>query len=484
MGPPKKGISEQMGVEGGATGVIAGRYSLDSVVGRGGMGVVWRGEDQVLGRDVAVKRIGMVPGGVTPDQARAEREARLAASLDNSHVVTVFDLVDEGEEQWLVMEYVDGATLTELVQRHGPLDPDDAARLLAQAADALAAAHRAGIVHRDVKPSNVLVTPTGQVKITDFGIARGSTDATLTQTGLMSGSPAYLAPEVASGKSASPASDVWSLGATLFHAVTGAPPYDATGNLVATLYRIVHEDPPRPRDPGWLAPAFEATMTQDPAARWTMAEVRDFLTTRKLPVSAEDATRVEPAPRDPAPPTVIQDAPRRERPTGRRAPWAWLAVAAVLAVALLGWFALSRSDDPGTTAQQHPSKTASPEKASTSPKESHSPSASPSPSKAVPTAAAMRSFVVDYLATVTRDPAQAWPRLTPQFQEASGGFDAYNGFWSTIASAHPRDIVADPAGHSVSYTVDYRKSDGSRSTSHVTLRLTGGDGNLRIAGES
>ena len=469
--------------------MIAGRYSLDSVVGRGGMGVVWRGEDQVLGRDVAVKRVGMTPGGVTADLARAEREARLAASLDHSHVVTVFDLVDEGDEQWLVMEYVEGTTLTELVHRQGRLDPDEAARLLAQAADALTAAHRAGIVHRDVKPSNVLVTPAGQVKITDFGIARGSTDATLTQTGLMSGSPAYLAPEVASGSSATQASDVWSLGATLFHAVTGAPPYDATGNLVATLYRIVHEDPPRPRDPGWLAPAFEATMTKDPSARWTMAQVRDFLTTRKVPVETADTTRVEPAPRDlTPPPTVILDAPRQEQATQRRTDhrvlWVVLTVVAVLAAALLGWFALSRSDDPGTTAQQHPSKTASPEKASTSPTASNSPSASPSPSKAVPTAAAMRSFVVDYLATVTRDPAQAWPRLTPQFQASSGGFDAYRGFWSTISAAHPRDIVADPAGHSVSYTVDYTRDDGSRTTNRVTLRLVGGSDDLRIAGES
>lgn len=466
--------------------MIAGRYSLDTVVGRGGMGVVWRGEDQVLGRDVAVKRIGMTPGaGATADLARAEREARLAASLDHSHVVTVFDLVDEGDEQWLVMEYVDGATLTELVRRHGPLDPDSAARLLSQAADALAAAHRAGIVHRDVKPSNLLVTPAGQVKITDFGIARGSTDTTLTQTGLMSGSPAYLAPEVASGSSASPASDVWSLGATLFHAVTGAPPYESTGNLLATLYRIVNDDPPRPADAGWLGPVFEATMTKDPAARWTMAEVRDFLVTRRLPFGPA-AVGARPAYDEPA--TVsLEPPPTRRAGALPRLLGAGAVAAAVVAAALLAFFLLGRGDDNGTAAQQRAAGTSSSHRPTT-PGGSQSGSRSPSPSSpsaaGQPTAAQMRAFVVDYLATVSADPGQGWPLLTPQFQAESGGFSAYRGFWSRIRTARAHDIVADPRGHSVSYAVDYAMTDGSTSSGQVTLRLTGSGDALRIAGES
>ena len=219
---------------------IAGRYTLDREVGRGGMGAVWLGTDLVLGRQVAVKRLGLAPGVGTPDLERAEREARLAARLNHPHVVAVFDLVVEGAEHWLVMEYVEGRTLSELVRQDGALPPDEAAPLLRQAAAALAAAHEAGIVHRDVKPSNMLVTAEGRVKLSDFGIARAEADASLTQTGLVTGSPSYLAPEVASGQLATAAADVWSLGATAFHALAGNPPYEVGDNLMGALYRILH----------------------------------------------------------------------------------------------------------------------------------------------------------------------------------------------------------------------------------------------------
>ena len=194
--------------------MIAGRYTLDREIGRGGMGAVWSGTDQTLGRTVALKRIGVAPGGGSPDVRRAEREARLAARLNHPHVVAVFDLVDEADsgQQWMVMEHVDGTDLSAIVRAQGALPPDQVAPILAQVADALAAAHTAGIVHRDVKPSNILVAPDGNVKLTDFGIARMEADAALTQTGLVTGSPAYLAPEVASGQPATEASDVWSLG--------------------------------------------------------------------------------------------------------------------------------------------------------------------------------------------------------------------------------------------------------------------------------
>ncbi len=241
------------------------------------MGAVWLARDETLGRDVAIKRIGTAPGGESADLARAEREARLAARLNHPHVVAVFDLITEGAR----------ALAGDGVRRRGdPVRPGGARRrahagpglpLIRQAADALAAAHAAGIVHRDVKPSNILVTQDGQVKLSDFGIARAEADASLTQTGLVTGSPAYLAPEVASGQMATTASDVWSLGATLFHALAGRPPYEVGDNLMGALYRIVHEEPPRLAEAGWLAPLLEATMTRDPEHRWTMQRVRDAL---------------------------------------------------------------------------------------------------------------------------------------------------------------------------------------------------------------
>ena len=257
--------------------MIAGRYSLTREIGRGGMGAVWLGRDELLGRDVALKRLGGSPGAGNPDFERAEREAKLAARLNHPHVVAVFDLVDDGDEQWLVMEHVDGLNLSALVKRDGPLTVDQAALVIRQAAEALAEAHAAGIVHRDVKPSNILVTPTGQVKLTDFGIARAEADASLTQTGLVTGSPAYLAPEVATGRTATDASDVWALGATLFHALEGGPPYDTDDNVLGTMYKIVNEDPPRPTNAGWLAPLMLATMAKDPADRWSMQHVQQFL---------------------------------------------------------------------------------------------------------------------------------------------------------------------------------------------------------------
>ncbi|HEY0952797.1 serine/threonine-protein kinase, partial [Nocardioides sp.] len=280
--------------------MIAGRYTLEREVGRGGMGAVWLGVDQVLGRQVALKRVGMAPGVATPDLARAEREARLAARLNHPHVVAVYDLVLEGDEQWLVMEYVEGSTLAELVRRDGAMTPDQAAAVLGQAADALAAAHAAGIVHRDVKPSNILVGPDGQVKLSDFGIARAEADATLTQTGLVTGSPAYLSPEVASGEQATDASDVWSLGATLFHALAGHPPYEVGDNVLGALYRIVHEEPPRLPDAGWLSPLLLATMSRDPRDRWSMARVRDVLAAGSSAPLPAGAPGEPPAP-DPAP---------------------------------------------------------------------------------------------------------------------------------------------------------------------------------------
>ena len=465
--------------------MIAGRYTLDREIGRGGMGAVWLARDEVLGRDVAIKRIGAAPGGTSPDLERAEREARLAARLNHPHVVAVFDLVTEESEQWLVMEYVSGVTLAELVRRDGALTPDEASPLLGQAADALAAAHSAGIVHRDVKPSNMLVTSDGQVKLSDFGIARAEADASLTQTGLVTGSPAYLAPEVASGEQATAASDVWSLGATLYHALDGRPPYEVGDNLMGALYRIVHDDPPRLANAGWLAPLLEKTMTRARDERWSMAQVRDFLhagptgTTihpAPTPVPAPDPTRTEVF-AQPVPPVDPQPAPSAApRRRGPAVP-VLVAIAAVLLLGIIIWAVVATR--PGPVAQDDP-----PPGEPTGEKSSEEPSADPSPGEA-PTAAGMESFMEDYLATAPSDPETAFRMLTPEFQQASGGIDGYRGFWDTIATADLLAFSADPAALTVSYTVEYRRDgEDAKITDDVSLALVYQEGTYKIAGES
>ena len=222
---------------------------------------------------MALKRIGLLPGADSTDLARAEREARLSARLNHAHVVGVFDVVTdpESDARWLVMEYVDGLNLGQLVQMQGRLSPDEAGPLLWQATDALVAAEESGIVHRDVKPSNILVDRNGRVKLTDFGIARISTDPALTQTGMVTGSPAYLAPEVATGGRGDEAADVWSLGATAFHVLAGRPPYEVGDHVLGALYRIVNEEPPRLDDAGWMTPLLEGTMvrTRHGAGPWS-----------------------------------------------------------------------------------------------------------------------------------------------------------------------------------------------------------------------
>src|SRR3954452_14246933 len=256
---------------------IGRRYTLQRQIGHGGMGAVWLAVDEVLGREVAVKRVGLFPGGSSPDLMRAQREAKLAASLNHPHVVSVFDFLTEGEQQWLVMEYVEGTNLAKLAENERGLPPAEAADVVGQVAEALAAAHSAGVVHRDVKPSNVLVNAAKNAKLADFGIARARADSTMTASGMVTGTPAYLAPEVASGTTATEASDVWSLGATLYHTLTGRPPYDLGDNVLAAMYRIVHDEPPRLPELGWPAGLLETTLARDPAARWPMARVRDPL---------------------------------------------------------------------------------------------------------------------------------------------------------------------------------------------------------------
>ncbi len=430
--------------------------------------------------------------------------------LNHEHVVVVFDLVQERDEHWLVMEYVESESLAERVDRLGALPPDEAAGLVRQAAIALAAAHAAGIVHRDVKPSNLLVTPEGTVKLSDFGIARLESDSVLTQTGLVVGSPAFLAPEVAGGAPATTASDMWSLGATVFHAVEGHPPFPSDGNLMGLMYRIVHEEPPRAEHAGWLAPLIEHLMLRDPAGRWDATRVRAFLdagpdqatATRTMPAVAAVPA---PAPVEPALPAeqpVAEPEPAPPAADDRGARRTWLIVAAaVLAVALVAVAAvlLTRGDENPTSpaAGSTPSKSPSSSPSSSpsrepvgdadrvpreSPSESpsDSPSESPSPSG---NAEAMSSFVGDYLATAPEDPRATFDQLTRKFQRESGGYGGYKNFWDTIETATPSNVEADGEAMTVSYDVSYRLHDGSRREGSTTLVLVPNGDSYLIDGE-
>ncbi|MGF7238369.1 MAG: serine/threonine-protein kinase, partial [Frankia sp.] len=199
-------------------------------MGRGGAGVVWRGEDELLQRPVAVKEILVPLAGAQKDRdairARVLREARALARLHSSAIVTVFDVVEDASRHWIIMELVDAESLGEAIRADGPLHPARVAAIGLALSEALGAAHSAGVLHRDVKPGNVLLGRDGRVRLTDFGIAATEGDATLTGTGALVGSPAYIAPERVRGSSGTPASDLWGLAATLYAAVEGHPPFE------------------------------------------------------------------------------------------------------------------------------------------------------------------------------------------------------------------------------------------------------------------
>ena len=456
--------------------MIAGRYALLREVGRGGMGAVWLGHDEVLGRDVAMKQIGLVPGIDSPDLQRAAREAKLAASVNHPHIVAVYDLVHEDGRQWLVMEYVEGTDLGTYVRDHGALTVERSAQIVAQAADALAAAHAIGITHRDVKPSNIMLDEKGSAKITDFGIARAEQDAQLTQTGLLTGSPAYLAPEVASGRLALASADVWSLGATLFHMLEGRPPYDAKENVLGTLFEIVNDVPPRPRESGWLAPLVEGTLAKDPADRWTMAQVREFAArgTRPAPpgVGGHRSAAHPPSERTTTlPPLAPAPARHRSRPGVTTTLVGIAALALLLTLGLIWWL----NHDPGPTAAPTPSDTSATSTTSQS-------SATTPPSTDMD-ADAMRTFVEQYLALVVKNPNRSWKLLTPTFQEASGGKKAYRDFWRDFEKATLSDLEADPATGEVHYHVAYVDREGGGFSDDPVLTLTRQDGRLLIAAE-
>ncbi|WP_327738499.1 protein kinase [Streptomyces nojiriensis] len=340
-----------MGTEGANARLIAGRYRLDAKLGRGGMGIVWRATDQLLGRNVAVKEVALDPA-LSEEEARHQRErtlreARAAAQLKHPHIIVVHDIVEDGELPYIVMELVEGGSLADRLSRTGPVDVAEAARIGIALVGALRTAHAAGVLHRDIKPANVLLeTPGGRPVLTDFGIAQVSGATTLTTTGSFVGSPEYTAPERMSGQTpAGPEADLWSLGALLCAALSGASPFrrDSLGGI---LHAVVFDEIRPPEACGPLLPVVRGLLERDPAGRLDAERAEQMLRSCAQTAAQYTPTQVAPVPQGPTRPgpapvsaptpvAAAVPAPRPERAPGKRRPGAAL-IAGLLVAAIAG----------------------------------------------------------------------------------------------------------------------------------------------------
>lgn len=501
--------------------IVADRYELLRAVGRGGTGTVWLARDRVLHRQVALKEIHGLPGEDGTQGRAARQEARSAAALNHPNVVAVHDVVDHDGLPWLVMEYVDGPPLSRAVRERGPMTPKGAAQLGAQLAGALAAAHRAGIVHRDVKPANVLLDA-GRPKIGDFGIARlratdpspdGSAyDETETvvraPAGTVTGTPSYMAPETAVGGEPDEASDVWALGATIYFAVEGREAYPGQGSAAKTLNAVTTQAPPAPQRAGDLEPILADMLSRDPAARGTMHGAR----LRLERVAAGEPSAAAPAAVYPG------AAPASTAAPGRRGPGAGAVAALTAAVVLVGAALVAgvlflsgafSSDDPTPVSQpstQSPSASAEPSSqdepsdepsspeepttVTTTSTESSSPSSSESSESSEDEESSedasypsdeVRTFVTDHYAATTWDQDTAWANLTPEMQQTYEDRDAYDEYWGRHALVEPSQIQVDEETGALGVTLKFYDDEGDVVTKRVNLHVTRVGGDLRFA---
>nr|WP_222598184.1 serine/threonine-protein kinase [Lentzea tibetensis] len=375
------------------------------------MGVVWRARDELLHREVAIKQLllpDLAPRQVDEACQRAMREGRIAARLQHPNAIGVFDVVIEDGKPCLVMEYLPSRSLSAVLAERGPLPPAEAARIGVHVAAALAAAHEAGIVHRDVKPGNVLIGSNGSVKITDFGISRAAGDVAVTRTGMLAGTLAYLAPELARGADPDAASDVFSLGATLYALTEGQPPFGRTDNDFGLLYKISMGQITPPARSGALGPLLSRLLAIDPAARPTAAQVAELLAGITGP-----ATAVQPVPK---------------RRTG-----VVVAAAAVVLVATV--VAASFLVDRGWTAGSVGSST---------PQTSQSTSQSASAQHTAFTTRQVDAFVQQHFAKLPKDTAGARQDWAPEFRPAEWNDDQ---FWSAyeVVAIYGAPVISSSA---------------------------------------
>lgn len=502
---------------------MAGRYRLISRLGSGAMGAVWLAQDQLLGRQVAVKQAlstdGMDAAEAAHQRARALREGRIAARLAHPHAITMYDVALDADEPWLVMEHLPSDSLAAVLATHGVLGVQQVAQIGAQLADALAAAHAAGVVHRDVKPGNVLIgrgtRDDGVVKIADFGISRAQGDVTLTQVGVITGTPAYFAPEVARGHDPTGSSDVFSLGATLYTALEGVPPFGLDENAMALLHRVARGEIELPQRAGALNDSLLRMLEPDPARRPTMEQVRDDLAavaagrrgavttvlaarTQVLPVGRAAvggaaagavvggaAGRAQPVaertlvgpPAGPGPGgTIAPVGPAGPRGVSRRTVIVAAVVLAVLAAvaAYLLTATGGSSDTAGAAATTAVAPTPFSAPVGTTTTE-------PTPTTAaevvVPpdvSAAEATAVVEDFFAPLPTDPGTAWALAGPTLQVR--GFDAFASFWAGFDAVSVAEVRGEDGGAATA-EVTYTRPDGSTQVeSHqlTAVRVDGG----------
>jgi serine/threonine protein kinase len=385
--------------------LLAGRYRLRAVIGRGGMGIVWRARDELLNRDVAVKEVIWPPEIQEAEREtirlRAVREAQMAARLHHPNVVGVYDIFEDDGRPVIVMELLPFGSLRDTLGDDGPLPPARVVRIGLGVLAGLRAAHEAGVIHRDVKPANIMLGPEDRVVLTDFGIAKATDSEALTTAGILIGSPSYLAPERARGGPAGAPADLWGLGASLYTAVEGRPPFERPGAL-ASLTAVVADEPDPYRNAGPLEPVISGLLRKDPGARLSAAEAEQMLRVvvkQHTPdlESAESAGSTGSAdPSEPAEPAAAESSsldallvPRtppvhRSSPRRFRGPWA--ALIAVLGIAVItAAVAWAVSQTPGHPAAGQPAKTPAGSPASASTRASGQASA---PSSAAPARAA------------------------------------------------------------------------------------------------
>jgi serine/threonine protein kinase len=462
--------------------VIAGRYRLVALVGRGAGGVVWRARDERLGRAVAIKFLGAGSGsGDSPDAVdRTLREGRVAARLRHPHAVTVHDVVEHGGKPCLVMEYLPSRTLAELIDERGPLPEALVAGVGWQVASALTAAHAVGIVHRDVSTFNILLADDGTAKIADFGIARAIGEGTVTDARALVGTPAFLAPEVAAGDDAVFASDVYSLGATLYAALEGHPPVGTTDNPYALLRRVSEAEVAPLRFPGPLGDVLMRVLRREPVERPTMAEMHDLLGAvvegRALPgVEAAECVSVPVA-------APVAEPVRDTMPLvmPRRVPWRRISVA-VGAVALVVGGAVVvnalRGDESVDRALSGPTSRTSTSSTGTS-ASAAAPTSDDSPdtNSATSSAECDADFKVTttwpggYQAVVTvrnaaERPLGGWTVTWPQ---PTG--HVISNLWNGTFTAESGSVRVTNADHNAKLPVDGSTSFGFTANGPVTLR--------------